>query len=72
MAYYTDMSIWDVHRTEFPWLGKIFNLKFFDTKGFFEPTILRDIVRSLVLMYKQGGDLPMWPMANGNHSHISS
>ena len=33
--------------------------------GFFEPTVLRDIVRSLVLMYKQGGDLPMWPMANG-------
>lgn len=51
--YYTDMSIWDVHRTEFPWLAFMF------------PDIMSDIVRSLVEMYEQGGDLPRWPLANG-------
>jgi predicted alpha-1,2-mannosidase len=51
--YYTDMSIWDVHRTEFPFLGLI------------RPDILSDIVKSLLLMYQQGGYLPRWPMANG-------
>src|SRR5690349_14380919 len=43
--YYTDMSIWDVHRTEFPWLAFMF------------PDIMTDIVRSLIEMYEQGGDL---------------
>ena len=52
-GYYTDMSIWDTHRTQFPWLS------------LFEPTIMRDIVRSLLLMYQQGGDMPRWPLANG-------
>ncbi len=40
--YYSDMSIWDIFRTQFPWLT------------FFVPTVARDVVRSLVLMYKQG------------------
>lgn len=64
--YYTDMSIWDVHRTEFPWIG------------FLLPDTMLDIVRSLVEMYEQGGDVPRWPLANGytgcmfgNHAGIS-
>eukprot|EP01125_Pyxidicula_operculata_P000675 TRINITY_DN10657_c0_g1_i1.p1 TRINITY_DN10657_c0_g1~~TRINITY_DN10657_c0_g1_i1.p1 ORF type:complete len:753 (+),score=147.90 TRINITY_DN10657_c0_g1_i1:14-2272(+) len=51
--YYTDMSIWDVHRTQFPWLTMIL------------PDVMRDIVSSLVDMYNQGGDLPRWPFCNG-------
>lgn len=30
-----------------------------------KPTVLRDIVRSLILQYQQGGDIPKWPLANG-------
>ena len=52
-GYYTDLSIWDVFRTQMPFLGFVF------------PTVMRDIARSLVLMYQQGGDLPRWPLANG-------
>eukprot|EP01116_Phalansterium_solitarium_P000545 TRINITY_DN10357_c0_g1_i2.p1 TRINITY_DN10357_c0_g1~~TRINITY_DN10357_c0_g1_i2.p1 ORF type:complete len:745 (+),score=258.54 TRINITY_DN10357_c0_g1_i2:75-2309(+) len=52
-TYYTDMSIWDVHRSEFPWLA------------FVQPDVQRDVVRSLLLMFQQGGDLPKWPLANG-------
>ncbi len=61
--YYTDMSIWDVHRTEFPWLT------------LYKPDVMTDIVklnfqvelinRSLLLMFDEGGDLPRWPLANG-------
>jgi len=40
------MSIWDVHRTEFPWIG------------FLDPSRMSDIVQSLVLMFLQGGDIP--------------
>eukprot|EP01112_Ceratiomyxa_fruticulosa_P018977 TRINITY_DN6143_c1_g1_i1.p1 TRINITY_DN6143_c1_g1~~TRINITY_DN6143_c1_g1_i1.p1 ORF type:complete len:764 (-),score=125.90 TRINITY_DN6143_c1_g1_i1:103-2394(-) len=51
--YYTDMSIWDDFRTEYPWLALT------------QPLVMTDIVRSLLLMYQQGGDLPRWPLANG-------
>uniref|UniRef100_A0A6B2KYI4 Glycoside hydrolase family 92 protein n=1 Tax=Arcella intermedia TaxID=1963864 RepID=A0A6B2KYI4_9EUKA len=57
--YYTDMSIWDVYRTEFPWLV------------FFKPDVMSDIVKSLLLMKDQGGDLPRWPFANGYTSSMS-
>jgi putative alpha-1,2-mannosidase len=30
-----------------------------------KPNVQRDIVRSLLNMYDQGGDLPKWPIANG-------
>eukprot|EP01113_Clastostelium_recurvatum_P026084 TRINITY_DN3130_c0_g1_i1.p1 TRINITY_DN3130_c0_g1~~TRINITY_DN3130_c0_g1_i1.p1 ORF type:complete len:774 (-),score=142.72 TRINITY_DN3130_c0_g1_i1:74-2395(-) len=53
LGYYTDMSIWDVHRSQFPWLALS------------QPVVMRDIVRSLLLMYEQGGDIPRWPLANG-------
>lgn len=51
--YYTDMSIWDVHRTEFPWLN------------IFRPDVMSDVVQSLLRMYEQGGELPRWPFLNG-------
>jgi len=51
--FFSDMSIWDTYRTQFPWLGLV------------RPRELLDIVRSLVLMYEQGGDLPRWPLAYG-------
>lgn len=52
-AFLSDMSIWDVHRTEFPLLAMIV------------PDEMSNVAQSLVLMYLQGGDLPRWPMANG-------
>eukprot|EP00026_Physarum_polycephalum_P007181 Phypoly_transcript_07238.p1 GENE.Phypoly_transcript_07238~~Phypoly_transcript_07238.p1 ORF type:complete len:536 (+),score=94.37 Phypoly_transcript_07238:231-1610(+) len=51
--YYTDMSIWDVHRTQFPLLALL------------APSRFGDIIQSLVQMFEQGGDLPRWPLANG-------
>jgi predicted alpha-1,2-mannosidase len=51
--FYTDMSIWDVHRTEYPFLGLIY------------PNLLSDIVKSLLSVYQQVGFLPRWPFANG-------
>lgn len=50
---YTDMSIWDVHRTQMPWL------LFQDLKRF------NDIAKSLVLFNSQGGYMPKWPFAQG-------
>jgi putative alpha-1,2-mannosidase len=47
------MSIWDVHRTQFPWLA------------LYQPDVMEDIVKSLLQMYQQGGSLPRWPFANG-------
>lgn len=57
-AFYTDMSIWDVHRTQFPLLALLY------------PDVMSDIAQSLVLMYQQGGDLPRWPIANGSVSAL--
>ena len=51
--YYTDMSIWDTFRTQFPWLTLM------------QRDVMKDISQSLVTMYQQGGDLPRWPLANG-------
>ncbi|CAF4390834.1 unnamed protein product, partial [Didymodactylos carnosus] len=50
---YTDMSIWDVFRTQFPFI------LLHDSKR------MNDIVSSIMLNYEQGGDLPKWPLANG-------
>ena len=52
-AVYTDMSIWDVHRTQMPWL------LFQDLKRF------NDIAKSLVLFNRDGGYMPQWPFAQG-------
>ncbi|EGD79581.1 hypothetical protein PTSG_10430 [Salpingoeca rosetta] len=49
---YTDMSIWDIHRTQVPLLDLL------------RPDVSADIARSLVGMYEEGGDIPRWPIAN--------
>ena len=60
---YTDLSLWDIHRTQLPWLSLT------------APTIFADVVRSLEAMGVEGGDVPRWPLANvytgcmiGNHA----
>eukprot|EP01080_Neovahlkampfia_damariscottae_P006430 gene6430-10438_t len=52
-AYYTEFSIWDTFRTQAPLLSLL------------KPTVQRDIVRSMLNMYDQGGYLPRWPIAHG-------
>ncbi|HET6583063.1 MAG TPA: GH92 family glycosyl hydrolase [Nannocystaceae bacterium] len=52
-TYYSDFSLWDTYRTLHPLL----NLVQRDRSG--------DMMQSLVRMYQQGGDLPMWPLAFG-------
>ena len=63
--HYTDMSIWDIHRTQVPLLSLV------------RPQTATEIAQSLVRMYKDGGDLPRWPIANvysgcmiGNHANV--
>jgi putative alpha-1,2-mannosidase len=50
---YTDMSIWDVHRTQMPWT------LFHDVPRF------NDIAMSIVLINREGGYMPKWPFAQG-------
>jgi predicted alpha-1,2-mannosidase len=52
-AVYTDMSLWDVHRSQFPWL------LFQDLQRF------SDIANSIMLMNREGGFMPKWPFAQG-------
>lgn len=65
-SYYSDMSLWDTHRTQNPLLGLLL------------PNVAADSVRSLFTMYNEGGDIPRWPLANvytgcmsGNHGLVS-
>lgn len=62
--YQSDMSIWDTHRSQAPWLILA------------APERARDVARSLVQIAKDGGDVPRWPLANvytncmsGSHGH---
>jgi putative alpha-1,2-mannosidase len=50
---YTDMSLWDVHRTNMPWLL------------LHDPMRYQDVVGSLMLFNRDGGYMPKWPFANG-------
>ena len=50
---YTDLSIWDIFRTQMPFLI------FHDSKR------ANDIIQSIMLIVEQGGYLPKWPLANG-------
>ena len=52
-GYFTDMSIWDTHRTQAPLMTLI------------QPAVSRDVVRSMLQMAAQGGDLPKWPFVTG-------
>ncbi len=50
--HYSDMSLWDIHRTQLPLLSLV------------APDIFNDIIRSLQDMARTGGDIPRWPLAN--------
>ena len=52
--FYTDLSIWDIFRTQVPFMV------------FHDAQRANDIIHSIMLMVEQtGGDLPKWPLANG-------
>jgi putative alpha-1,2-mannosidase len=55
---YTDMSIWDVMRTQFPLIL------------FMDPKRMQDIVNSILLIYKEGNYITNWPFANGNYNYL--
>ena len=50
---YTDLSGWDIYRTQIPLLALI------------EPRVASDVAQSLVADAEQSGCLPRWPYANG-------
>ncbi|KAA0177021.1 hypothetical protein FNF27_01351 [Cafeteria roenbergensis] len=50
--YRTDMSLWDIHRSQSAWLTLV------------APSAARDVTNSLVRMTADGGKLPRWPLAN--------
>jgi predicted alpha-1,2-mannosidase len=52
--FYTDLSIWDIFRTQMPFIV------------FHDSQRANDIIHSIMLMVEQSdGDLPKWPLANG-------
>lgn len=51
--YYSDLSLWDTFRTLHPLLTMV------------APVVQRDVIRSLLAMREEGGDLPRWPMGPG-------
>jgi predicted alpha-1,2-mannosidase len=51
-TYRSDMSLWDIFRTQAPWLGLV------------APASSQDVVQSLLAMTEDGGHLPRWPLAN--------
>ncbi|MFA6032925.1 MAG: GH92 family glycosyl hydrolase [Myxococcota bacterium] len=52
-SYYTNFSMWDTYRTLHPLLVLLV------------PDRVQDMMKSLILMYEQGGALPRWPIAGG-------
>lgn len=50
-GFYSDLSLWDTHRTQMPWLGLV------------RPEVAADTVRSILTMGDQAGALPRWPLA---------
>jgi predicted alpha-1,2-mannosidase len=62
--YYSDLSIWDIHRTQAPLMALL------------APSVYADVLQSLVTMYEQGGAIPRWPFMSvytgcmvGNHAN---
>lgn len=51
--YYSDLSLWDTFRTTHPWYLLVW------------PEVQNDVVRSLLRMHADGGQLPRWPLAHG-------
>ncbi|CAF1573665.1 unnamed protein product [Rotaria sordida] len=50
---YTDLSIWDIFRTQIPFIV------------FHDSQRANDIIHSIMINVEQGSDLPKWPFANG-------
>ena len=50
---YTDLSIWDTHRTQYPWIL------------FHDPKTQLDVVQSIMLVYSEADYIPKWPLGNG-------
>jgi putative alpha-1,2-mannosidase len=50
--FLSDLSCWDIFRTQTPWLAVA------------APDVLADMTKSLAAMTNQGGHLPRWPFAN--------
>ena len=57
--YFTDLSIWDIFRTQLPLLG------------LWQPVVMRDVMRTLVSMYEQYGGVPTWPFADTDAGTMS-
>ncbi len=63
----TDLSLWDIHRTQLPWLSLT------------APSVFADVLLSLQRMMQQGsGDVPRWPLLNiytgcmiGSHAFVT-
>jgi len=53
-TYYSDLSIWDTFRTFHPAMTLL------------RPSLSRDFVISLLMMYEQGGAFPRWPQGIGD------
>lgn len=51
--YYTNFSMWDTYRTQAPLLSLV------------QPERQRDMMKSLVRMAEEGGNLPQWPQGCG-------
>lgn len=51
-GFFSDLSLWDTHRTQMPWLGLV------------HPQVAADTVRSVLTMGDQAGALPRWPLAS--------
>jgi len=60
--FVSDLSLWDVHRTQLPFLNLMYGKK----KAPYGSYIGRDIVKSLIAMFEQSGSLPRWPIASGD------
>lgn len=50
---YSTLSLWDTFRAEHPLLTLLF------------PEVVPDLCRSMMQMYREGGELPIWPLYSG-------
>eukprot|EP00759_Apiculatamorpha_spiralis_P034157 PhF_6_TR35354/c0_g1_i1/m.51311 len=50
--YLSDLSIWDIYRTQAPWLS------------IYAPDVAKDLANTMLGMYNMTGDLPVWVFAN--------
>ncbi|WP_091212571.1 GH92 family glycosyl hydrolase [Mucilaginibacter gossypiicola] len=56
--YYDDFSLWDIYRAQLPWFELL------------KPSLINDVVKSMVLKGQQGGWLPIFPCWNSYTSEM--